>query len=65
MVVEILLYAAILTLVVSRELLHLISEYAEEDAVFLPERWTATLRSHAQHILKWLSNSPWLLSAPY
>ncbi|WP_273837946.1 transposase, partial [Halococcus sp. PRR34] len=55
-VVEILLYAAILTLVVSRALLDLVIEYAEEDAVFPPERWAATLRSHAQRILKRLSN---------
>ena len=43
-------------LVVSRELLDLVIEYAEEDAVFPPERWAATLRSHAQRILKRLSN---------
>lgn len=55
-VVEILLYAAVLTLLVSRELLELVIEYADDDAVFPPERWAATLRSHAQRILKRLSN---------
>ena len=55
-VVEILLYAAVLTLVVSRELLDLVVEYADDDAVFPPERWAATFRSHAQQILKRLSN---------
>ena len=55
-VVEILLYAAILTLVVSRELLELVIEHADDDAVFPPERWVATIRSHAQRILKRLSN---------
>ena len=55
-VVEILLYAAILTLLVSRELLDLVIECADEGAVFPPERWAATFRSHAQQILKRLSN---------
>jgi putative transposase len=55
-VVEILLYAAILTLLVNRELLDLVIEYADEEAVFPPERWAATFRSHAQRILKRLSD---------
>ena len=55
-VVEILLYAAVLTLLVSRELLKLVIDHADEDAVFPPERWAATLRSHAQQILKRLSD---------
>ena len=54
-VVEILVYAALLTLLVSRELLDLVSEYAADEAVFPPERWAATLRSHAQLILHELS----------
>jgi len=55
-VVQILLYAAVLTLLVSRELLGLVIEYADDDAVFPPERWAATFRSHAQRILKRLSD---------
>ena len=55
-VVEILLYAAVLTLLVSRELLELVIEHADDEAVFPPERWAATFRSHAQRILKRLSN---------
>jgi len=54
-VVEILVYAALLTLLVSRELLDLVSEYAADDTVFPPERWAATFRSHAQLILHELS----------
>ena len=50
-VVEILVYAALLTLLVSRELLDLVSEYAADEAVFPPERWAATFRSHARLIL--------------
>jgi len=50
-VVEILLYAALLSLLVSRELLDLVTEQADEDLVFPPERWAATFRSHAQLIL--------------
>ena len=53
---EILLYAAVLTLLVSRELLTLVIEYADDEAVFPPERWAATFRSHAQQILKRLGN---------
>jgi putative transposase len=55
-VVKILLYATILTLLVSRELLDLVIECADDEAVFPPERWAATFRSHAQQILKRLSN---------
>ena len=31
-------------------------EHADDGAVFPPERWAATFRSHAQQILKRLSN---------
>ena len=54
-IVEILVYAALLTLIASRTLLDLVTEYAEDDAVFPPERWAATFRSHAQLILHDLS----------
>jgi len=54
-IVKILVYAALLTLIVSRTLLDLATEYAEDDAIFPPERWAATFRSHAQLILKELS----------
>ena len=50
-VVEILLYAALLSLLVSRELLDLVTEQADDEIVFPPERWAATFRSHAQLIL--------------
>jgi len=50
-IVEILIYAALLSLVVSRELLSLVIEHADDDTVFPPERWAATFRSHAQLIL--------------
>ncbi len=50
-VVEILLYAALLSLLVSRELLDLATEQADDEIVFPPERWAATFRSHAQLIL--------------
>jgi len=50
-VVEILLYAALLSLLVSRELLDLVTEEADDEIVFPPERWAATFRSHAQLIL--------------
>ena len=49
--VEILLYAALLSLLVSRELLDLVSEQADDEIVFPPGRWAATFRSHAQLIL--------------
>ncbi|ELY62439.1 IS4 family transposase [Natronococcus jeotgali] len=51
-IVEILLYAALLSLVVSRDLLGLVVEHADEGIVFPPERWAATFRSHAQLILR-------------
>jgi len=54
-IVEILVYAALLTLIASRTLLDLVTEYAEDDAIFPPERWAATFRSHAQLILQKLS----------
>jgi putative transposase len=50
-IVEILLYAALLSLLVSRELLDLVTEQADDEIVFPPERWAATFRSHAQLIL--------------
>ncbi|RAW44570.1 IS4 family transposase [Halorubrum sp. 48-1-W] len=50
-VVKILLYAALLSLLVSRDLLDLITEQADDEIVFPPERWAATFRSHAQLIL--------------
>jgi putative transposase len=50
-VVEILLYAALLSLLVSRDLLDLVTEEADDEIVFPPERWAATFRSHAQLIL--------------
>jgi putative transposase len=50
-VMEILLYAALLSLLVSRELLDLVTEEAVDEAVFPPERWAATFRSHAKLIL--------------
>ncbi len=54
-VVEILLYAALLPLVVSRELFSLVMEHADDALVFPPERWAATVRSHGQLILYRLS----------
>jgi len=51
-VVKILLYAALLSLLVSRELLDLVTEQADDEIVFPPERWAATFRSHAQLILQ-------------
>jgi putative transposase len=50
-VVKILLYAALLSLLVSRDLLDLVTEQADDEIVFPPERWAATFRSHAQLIL--------------
>ena len=50
-VVEILVYAALLSLLVSRDLLGLVTEVADDEIVFPPERWAATFRSHAQLIL--------------
>ena len=35
----------------SRELLALLTEHATDNIVFPPERWAATLRSHAQLLL--------------
>ena len=50
-IVEILLYAALLSLLVSRDLLDLVTEQTDDEIVFPPERWAATFRSHAQLIL--------------
>jgi len=61
-IVEILIYAALLSLLVSRDLLALVTEQADDEIVFPPERWAATFRSHAQLILselgKYLGYSP-------
>jgi hypothetical protein len=54
-IVEILIYAALLTLLVSRALLNVVTDHADDEAVFPPERWAATFRSHAQLILQELS----------
>jgi len=43
-IVEILVDAALLTLLVSRKLLDLVSEYAADEAGFPSERWAATTR---------------------
>jgi putative transposase len=45
-VVEILVYAALLSLLVSRDLLGLVTEVADDEIVFPPERWAATLSDH-------------------
>lgn len=50
-VVKILVYAALLLLLVSHELLALVTECADDSAVFPPERLAATFQSHAQLIL--------------
>ena len=50
-VVETLLYAALLSLLVDRDLLELVTKQADDEIVFLPECWAATFRSHAQLIL--------------
>jgi len=50
-VVRILLYAALLSLLVSRDLLDLVTEQADDELVFPTERWAATFRSHAQLLL--------------
>ena len=50
-VVEILVYAALLSLLVSCDLLGLVTEVTDDEIVFSPERWAATFRSHAQVIL--------------
>ncbi|TSD13492.1 IS4 family transposase [Haloglomus irregulare] len=50
-VVRILLYAALLSLLVSRDLLDLVTEHADDELVFPTERWAATFRSHAQLLL--------------
>ena len=52
---RILLYAALLSLLVSRDLLDLVTEQADDELFFLTERWAATFRSHAQLILHELS----------
>ena len=54
-IVEILVYAALLMLLVSRELLDVVSEHAADEAVFSSERWATTFRSHTRLILHELS----------
>lgn len=49
-VVEIRLYAAVLTLLVSRELLELVIKCADDEAVFPPERWVCDQKVAAQQI---------------
>lgn len=44
-IVEILLYAALLSLLMSRDLLALVTDQADDEIVFPPERWAATFRS--------------------
>ncbi len=56
-VVKILLYAGLLSLLVSRDLLDLVTEQADDELVFPTERWAATFRSHAQLFLHKLSTS--------
>ncbi len=48
---EILLYAALLSLVVSRDLLGLVIEHAEDGVVLLPERWTRDRKVATQLVL--------------
>lgn len=48
---EILLYAALLSLVVSRDLLGLVTEHAEDGVVLLPERWTRDRKVATQLVL--------------
>ena len=50
-VVEILLYAALLSLLMSRDLLDLVIEQIDDEIMFSPERRVATFWSHAQLIL--------------
>jgi putative transposase len=60
--VEISLYATLLSLLVSRDLVDLVIEQADDEIVFPPGRWAATVRSHARLILhelgKYLGYSP-------
>lgn len=48
---KILLYVALLSLIASCDLLHLVTEQADNEIVFSPEGWAAIFRSHAQFIL--------------
>ncbi len=57
-IVKVLVYAALLSLLVSRELLTLVTECAGDDAVFPPGRWAMIFRSHAQLILDDLGEFP-------
>ena len=49
-VMKILLYAALLSLLVSRDLSDLVTGQTDDEIVFPPERWAATFRSHAPFI---------------
>ncbi|MBX0297047.1 hypothetical protein EGH23_19395 [Halomicroarcula sp. F27] len=44
----IILYAALLSPLVTRDLLNLVTEQTDGEIIFLPERWAATFRSHVQ-----------------
>jgi hypothetical protein len=48
---EDLLCAALLSLLVTRDLLDLVAEQVDDEIVFPMERWKATFRSHTQLIL--------------
>ena len=56
-VVKILLYAALLSLLVSRELLDLVTEQADDELVFPTKRWAATFRSPPS-----FSSTNWVIS---
>ena len=45
------MYAALLSLLVSCDLLRLVTEVADDEIVFAPDRWAAIFWSHAQLIL--------------
>ncbi len=45
-VVDIRVYAALSSLLVSRDLLVLVTEITDDEIVFSPERWAATLSNH-------------------
>jgi len=55
-VVKALLYVALLSLLVSRDLLDLVTEQADDETVFPTGRWVATSRSHVQFILHGLGD---------
>jgi putative transposase len=49
--VEVLLYAALLSLLVSRDLLDQVTEQADNEILFPSDRWRSIFRLHAQLIL--------------